>query len=174
MPRRISLSARSNQDAAYPDDLEIVLMQFEHPDLEQPLRLSANNTTRLSTDPLVYGTRSRWRGADPQTEPFLFRPISVELPADMEDVPHTARLVIEHFDASLPALLRSIRVRATLHMAIVLAGSPSTVEQEYLDLEIVGAQIGTVTTIDASRRAIEEEGVPMDIIGPSRFPGLFR
>ena len=173
MPRALSLSARKLHDTAYPGDVEVCLMAFEHPDLAEPLRISTDNTTRISDDASLYGTRSTWRSESGDEDVFTFVPVSIELPADDEDVPQSVRLSIDIYDASLPALLRSFDTRATMHLAICLASAPSVIEAQFVGLQIVSASITNVVTIEATRRPIEEEPAPMDIIGPARFPGLY-
>lgn len=83
--RRVSLNARLAQDAEATDEIYVVLLEVQHPDLERPLRLSTDNTERLSIVPLYYGTRSTWRGADPVDDPYLWVVASTLLPSDVED-----------------------------------------------------------------------------------------
>ena len=69
--RRISLNARMANNAQASAEIPVVLIEMNHPELEKPIRLSTDNTERLSIDPLYYGTRSPWRGANPVTDPYL-------------------------------------------------------------------------------------------------------
>ena len=117
--RRISVNARSAHDAASTDEIEVVLIQIEHPQLAAPVRLSTDPTERRSVDPLTYGTRSTWLGANPVTSPFLFILASAELPGDQEDAPASTALVLENVDVDLAVLLRSFTDRPTVHMAVV-------------------------------------------------------
>ncbi|MAU44818.1 MAG: hypothetical protein CMP09_08355 [Yangia sp.] len=174
MTRSLSLNARKSIDAPYTDDDFVVLMEFTHPDMETPLRLATDPAERVSNEPVIYATRSSWRGADPTTEYWQFVAASLELPSDQEDVPAAVRLTIDLFDASVPTLLRSFTTRASANIAIVMASDPDTPEQQFLGLEVTAGRYGTQISIEASRKPIEEEGVPMDIIGKQRFPGLFR
>ena len=70
--RRVSLNARRAFDAELSDQVEVALFRFEHSALAAPVLLSTDPTVRLGTDPLTYGTRSAWMGADPASEPYLF------------------------------------------------------------------------------------------------------
>ena len=173
--RRISVNARSAHDAASTDEIEVVLIQIEHPQLAAPVRLSTDPTERISVDPLTYGTRSTWLGANPVTSPFLFILASAELPGDQEDAPASTALVLENVDVDLAVLLRSFTDRPTVHMAVVLASSPNLIEAEFRGLSITGADgnAGEIT-LQISRAPIEEETVPMDRFTKERFPGLFR
>ena len=174
MTRAISLNARTKLDDPWSDDDFAVLFEITHPNLEIPLRLSTLPQQRISTEPLVYGTRSSWRGADPVTDHWQFVAAALELPSDQEDVPAAVRITLDLFDATLPALLRSFETRATANIALVMASDPDTPEQQFLGLEVTGGTYGAQVAISASRKPIEEEGAPMDIIGKQRFPGLFR
>ncbi|MBY6117401.1 hypothetical protein KUW09_24630 [Mameliella alba] len=173
MSRTVSITARRHDEAQHSDEVEVLLMQFEHADLEAPIRISSD-ATRLSVDPLLYGTRSTWNGADPATEPYLFAFASYQMPGDQEDAPAAVRVILDLFDDTLVKKLRSTITPATAHLAVVYAASPNTVEIEYRGLEIGDISYGEQLVITSSRRAIEERGVPRDLMTKDRFPGLFR
>lgn len=174
MSRTLSLTARTFGQAAASGEVAVVLIQVEHPSLAAPIRLSSDPTVLLSEEPLRYGTRSTWNGADPATEPFVFTVASFVLPGDQEDAPASLQLVLDLFDAALVTQLRSVTTQATLHLALVLASSPDLVEIEYRGLRVVSADYGEQLTITATRRPIEDEAVPKDRFTKDRFPGLFR
>lgn len=172
--RRVSLNARLAGDATSSGEIEILLLEISHPALEKPIRLSTDNTERLSTEPLVFGTRSTWRGANTTTDPFLWLIASALMPSDMEDAPSAGTLVLEVIDAEMVALLRSFTDRATLAMAVVLASSPSLIEAEWSDMPIISAEItASGITIQFSREEIEAEYYPTGRMTRSSFPGLF-
>ncbi len=173
--RRLSLNARLAQDADLSDEVHAVLLQIEHPMLAAPIRLSTDNTERISTEPLVYGTRSDWRGADPALEPFLWVVASALLPSDLDETPATATIILENLDSSMAVLLRSFTDVATLHMAVVLASSPDLIEAEWTDLQLLTAEItGAEITLQFSREEIELERFPAGRMTRDRFPGLHR
>tara|TARA_B100000378_G_scaffold207273_1_gene170431 strand:- start:412 stop:936 length:525 start_codon:yes stop_codon:yes gene_type:complete len=173
--RRVSFNARTAFDAETGGDIEVALFVFEHALLPQPIRLSTDPTERLSTEPYMLGTRSNWSGANPVTDPYLFVLASAEVPGDMEDAPASATLVLENVDNEIASVLRSFVDYATVHMAVVLAGSPNLVEVEYRDMKLVSADgdSGEVR-IAIGRHPIEDERVPMDRFTKDRFPGIYR
>ncbi|MFT6444488.1 MAG: hypothetical protein ACJA1J_000725 [Sulfitobacter pontiacus] len=173
--RRVSLNARTAFDAPTTAEIEIALIMIEHPELDAPVRLSTDPTERLWVDPLMYGTRSTWMDSDPVNEPFLFILASTDIPSDLEDAPAAANIVVENVDSDIAALLRSFTDRPTVHMAVVLAGSPDLVEVEFRGMVMVSADgnAGSVS-LQVSRAPVEEESVPMDRFTKDRFPGLFR
>lgn len=169
------MNARAALDAASSAEVEVALFTIEHPSLAAPVRLSTDPTERLAVDPLSYGARSTWLGANPVTEPFLFVLVSAELPSDQDDAPAAATLVLENVDNDIAALLRSFTDRPVIHMAVVLASSPDLIEDEWRDLRIMAAEgdAGEVS-LTISRAPIEDETVPMDRFTKDRFPGMFR
>lgn len=169
------MNARQALDAASSAEVEVALFVIEHPSLASPVRLSTDPTERLSADPLIYGTRSNWFGANKVTEPYLFVLVSAELPGDQEDAPAAATLVLENVDNDIAKLLRSFTDRPVIHMAVVLASSPDLVEMECRDLRIVASEgdAGQVS-LTLTRAPIEDETVPMDRFTRDRFPGLFQ
>lgn len=172
--RRVSLNARGMLDAEATDEIPVVLFEIEHSSLDKPIRLSTDNTERLSSDPLYFGTRSTWRGANPVTEPFLWVIASTELPSDEEDKPASGTLVLENLDAEMVKLVRSFTEVATVNIAVVLASSPNLIEDQHLGLQITSCDIDAgEISLSFSREEIELEYFPGGRMSRQRFPGLF-
>ncbi len=171
--RRLSLNARLAQDAPASSEVEVALFLIEHPDLDAPIRLSTDNTERLSADPLFYGTRSTWRGANPLTEPYLWIVASAVLPGDDEEAPASAQVVIENLDSDLVALLRSFTAPAAVSIGVVLADTPDVVEAEWTGLQLTAAEItiGEIV-LTLSRDEVELEPFPPGRMTRLNFPGL--
>lgn len=173
--RRLSLNARLASDAPSSSEIEVVLLEISHPDLPAAIRLSTDNTERLSTEPLYYGTRSTWRGADPATEPYLWVVASATVPSDLEDTPAAGSISLELLDREMVSLVRSFITPASIHMAVVLADSPDLIEAEYADMLIMSADIdGGEITLSFSREEIENEYLPAGRMSRDRFPGVHR
>lgn len=174
MSRRVSLNERLAQEAGSTAEIRVVLVEITHPDLPEPIRLSTDNTERLSVDPLYYGTRSTWRGANPSTEPYLWVIASTLLPSDKEDVPAGGTLILENLDREMVRLVRSYTDMATISMAVVLASSPDLLEAEYTGMEILSADIDAgEIVLTFSREEIEMEPFPKDRMTRNNNPGLF-
>jgi hypothetical protein len=161
-------------DAGASDEIEVILIRVTHPDLEAPILLSSDNADRISIEPLLYGTRSRWISGDgnpPDT--FHFMLMSAVLPEDREDAPAAATIVLEVVSRAMAPLLRSTTERATVDMAVVLASAPDLVEQEVLGLTLLVAEgdAGEIT-LSCGREPIEEEPWPVDRMTRSQTPGL--
>lgn len=168
---RVAIEAREGQSS---DEIEIALFQIEHDTLDAPVRIASGWTDRLSADPLMYGVRSAWLGANPVTEPFLYVLMSAEIPGDMEEAPASAAIVLDNVDRSIGDVLRSVTDRATVHMAVVLASDPDTPELEVHDLKLMEANgANGEHTLTISREPIEAESIPADRMTRDRFPGLF-
>lgn len=170
---RKSLNARLMQDAATSSEIYVVLLEITHPMLDAPIRLSTDNADRIQDDPLIYGTRSAWRGSNPVTEPFLWIIASVLVPDDKQDAPASGTFVLENLDHSIASLLLSFTDLATLNMAVVLASSPSHIEREWTGLKITTADIdlGEIS-VTFSRDQVELELFPLGRMSRSSFPGL--
>lgn len=171
--RRLSLNARLAQDARATGEIEVALILIEHPELTAPIRLSTDNTERISDDPLVYGTRSTWRGANPATEPYLWIVASAVLPGDAEDAPASARIAVENLDIEMVELVRSFTDPATVSLAVVLASSPNVIEAEWSGLQLASADItGSEIVLSLSRDEVELEAFPPGRMTRHKFPGL--
>lgn len=172
MRRTLSVTARNHSMSSAPEDVPILLMQFEHDLLSTPVRVSSDPTERIQDDPPMYGTRSSWNGADTATEPYLFLSAGFVLPGDQEDAPAAVQIVVNTLDAALLTSLRSITTQATAHVALVLASAPDLVQIEYRGLRVLSIDYSDQLTITASRQPVEEEAVPKDRFTKDRFPGL--
>lgn len=169
--RRLSLNARVTLDAGATDEIYVVLLRFTHPSLDKPVFLSTDPTQRLSIEPLMYGTYSSW--LNPDREPFLFILASTMVPDDKEDAPAAATVILETVDKDMATVLRSIKDRATVDMAVVLASSPDVIEAEWTGLRLMTANgNASEITLTISRESIFEEPFPYGRMTRARFPGL--
>jgi hypothetical protein len=170
--RFVSLNRRAQIDAESSDQVETVLIKIDHPLLDAPLRLSSDNTERLSEEPLSYGTRSTWLTED--GSPFLFILLGAQIPDEQDDAPAAASLVIANLDSDLAIALTSTTKRASVSIALVYASSPDVVEQEFLDLKLVSAEgDADQVSLSVSREPIISERYPTDRMTKERFPGLY-
>lgn len=169
--RLVSLNARRAHDAEYSDELEVLLVHIDHPDLPKPVRLSTDPTERYSVDPLVYCTRSTWLTTD--DSPFLSVMAAGLVPDDVEDFTGAGALVLAALDHAIARLLRSTTYPMTVNLAVVLAGSPDAVEFEALGLKAVAVEGNSDTvTLQFSRALITGESWPSGRMTRARFPSL--
>lgn len=174
MSRVVSMNARMMQDAQATDEIYVALIEIEHPDLEKPIRLSTDNADRISTEPLIYGTRSTWRNHS-STDPFLWVVASTVLPSDLDDTPAAATIIMENLDRRMAEVVRSFTSPASFRIAVVLADTPNFIELEYSNLLLTSATINAgEIKLSISREEIESEYVPGGRMTSRTFPGLHR
>lgn len=169
MPRMLSLNARRAMTAERTGEVPVVLVTIEHPELPEPIRLSSDPTERLSSEPLIYGTRSR--GAE-----YLFVAMSAPLPSETESAPPNAQIVCDNVDRRIVEMVRSVvSPPPTMTLEICLASDPDTVEEAYEDMVALVADydVGQVT-INLGVESFVSEPYPSVTFNPTRFPGLFR
>lgn len=162
-------------DAQAGDDVAVVLVVIEHPDLLMPLRISSDNKDRISVEPLTYGTFSTYADEDGLTNPFYWTGMLV-IPPDEEDGGEPqATLLLDVLDTDIVKLLTSTIVRASCRMAIVMASTPDLVEYEFDGLEMGSAngdwgQVGIKFTM----ANLYDEPYPWARTTKELFPGLHR
>jgi len=160
--RRLSLNARMMQDELVSDQIYVVLIEIDHPELPRPIRLSTDNADRIQAEPPIYGTRS-----------YLWIVASALLPGDQDDTPAAATIALENLDREMVRLVRSFTAPATVAMAVVLASTPDQVEAEWTNLRIVSADTDAgEVLLSISREQIEMEYFPSGRMTRDRFPGL--
>ncbi|MCR5856000.1 hypothetical protein [Mesorhizobium sp. J428] len=170
--RTISFNARLAADAESTDEIEVVLIKITHPLLDAPIRLSSDNTERLSVDPLAYVTRSTWLTDD--GSPFKFILMGTQIPDETSEEAPSGNIVIADLDSEIAEVLCSTTVPATVSMALVYASSPDVVEHEFLDMKLRSAEIdGDQIVLSFSKEPVLEESYPAARMTKERFPGLY-
>ncbi len=130
--------------------------------LDAPVRLSTDNTERLSEEPLMYGTRSTWMGSNPATEPFLF---VIASPFCRQTSKIRRRPATSFWKISterLPVCCDRSPKLATISMRPLLADSANLVEAQWTDMNILSADIDAGEVYDhvLSRRHHERNISP--------------
>jgi hypothetical protein len=93
------------------DEVFVLLVTISHPELTTPIRLAANSEDIVSNGWTYFGV-----------------PIEVDLPADEEDAPPSAKLRIDAVDQDIIRAARSIRTRPNVELQVILADNPDVVE----------------------------------------------
>ena len=168
MAKYYSITARTAFNAPAAEEVGVVLAKVTHPDLDEPVYLSSDPTERLSTDPLIYGTRRS--GQD-----WLFVFMGAMVPDDQKDVPPRASLVFDNVRREIVDQLRSIITPVSVDLTVVLASDPENVEAQYTDLKGVkaGGEANQIT-LEISREPFTDEPWPSGRMTWERFPGLHR
>jgi len=165
--RLLSLTARMAAYAEQTGEVVVGLVTISHPSLDTPLRFSSDPTTRLSTDPLLYGTASRGN-------PYNFLPMSIALPEDSDDTPPATKLVIDNVARDMIPTIRSVSTPGQVTTEFVLASSPDTVEATWPNFDLVNSTYDSgQVTCDLTVDAMATEPFPYGTFTPAQFPGLF-
>ena len=165
--RTLSLNFRKAIFAQESGEIPIFVLTITHPDLDDPIYLSTDATTRLSTDPLTYGTISR--GIT-----YLYAASSVTLPDEQDKSPPACKLTIENVTRGLIPLARSVSTPPTVKIEAVLASALDTVEMTWpvMDMSHLSYDAATLE-FDLTMDALTSEPYPAGTFSPASFPGLF-
>lgn len=167
MSREVSDRFREAIYAQETDEVPICLLTITHESLSEPIYVSSVATTRLSDDPLLYGTESRG-------EQYIFLPFEFTLPDDKSDSPPRVQLTMENIDRTLVSLLRTFVTPASVKFEIVLASDPDLVEIAVPILQMADATIDESTiAITLVADTLINEPHPAGQFTPGAFPGLF-
>ncbi|WP_064696059.1 DUF1833 family protein [Rhizobium aegyptiacum] len=149
------------------DEVVICLLTVTHADIGDPIYLSSDATTRLSDDPLVYGTASRG-------QQYIYLPFEFTVPDDRNDSPPRVQLTMDNIDRSLVTILRSFSTPASIVMEIVLASDLDAVEITMPALQMSDVTIDDHTiSVTLVADALVNEPHPAGQFTPGSFPGLF-
>ena len=167
MSRDVSLRFKSAVFEQETDEVPICLLTVTHESLSEPIFISSDPTTRLSDDPLLYGTESRG-------EQFIFLPFEFTLADDRSDSAPRVALTMDSIDRSLVPILRSFATPPSVKLEIVLASDPDVVE---ITMPVLQMSDATIEEKYISTNVIADglinEPHPAGQFTPGAFPGLF-
>lgn len=134
----------------------LVLLTLDHPELDQPIRVTSDGVTTTSNG-------------------YTYSPLPFEvtLPDDVEGRAPQAQLRIDNTSQEIIALLRGLTTPPSLKIQIVRSVTPDVVEREWSGLEWRSSQydVGAITgTLGVDDLAMEE--FPY-ITFDGRFKGLW-
>lgn len=165
--RILSLNFRRALFAQESGEVVIFLLTITHPLLAVPILLSTNPTTRLTTDPLTYGTVSR-------STTFLYAGIDVSLPDEQDRMAPASKLIVENVTLDLIPLARSVSTPPSVKIEAVLLSALDTVEMSWPELNMTNlAADVSALTFDLTMDALVTEPYPAGSFDPASFPGLF-
>jgi hypothetical protein len=164
--RIVSLDLRKEMFAQESGKVPVFLLTITHSEIVDPIYLSTDPTTRLSTDPLEYGTVSRGTT-------FKYVLMDVTLPDEQDKSPPASKLTIANVARGLIPLARSVSTPPSVKIEIVLASALDTVEMTLpeMDMSNLVADAGQLV-FDLTMDALSTEPYPAFTFGPAYFPSL--
>lgn len=157
MSRTVSSIFKSAVFGQQTDEAFILLIEIDHADLSEPIRVSSDGVDTVSNG-----------------NTFVAYPFEISLPSNPETGVSQARLTIDNVSQTIITSIRNISDPPTATLQIVLASDPDTVEVEFSGFELRNVQYDVFTiTGDLSIESFMSEPYPGGSFLPSTFPGLF-
>ncbi|MEN2977858.1 DUF1833 family protein [Tistrella bauzanensis] len=152
--------ARAAGHAPNTDQVWVVLLTLDHPDMPEDVR--PFRFAQASDDLISRGMR------------FLPYPFAFGLPAsDGETLPQS-RLTIDNVDRRLITTARSLQGPVAVTIEVVLASQPDVVEQRWDGMRIVRLETDRMQiTGSLSYEDVLSAAWPVGEFTPTEFPGLF-
>ncbi|EWY36781.1 hypothetical protein N825_25440 [Skermanella stibiiresistens SB22] len=122
MPRQVSERVWDGLQASETGQAYILLVRISHPDLEDPIRLAANQADVIS------------RGAR-----YVAYPMDVALPADKERETARVTIRIDNVDQMIVTTLRQIATPVSVDIEIVELDTPDLLEAGPYSFELASA-----------------------------------
>jgi hypothetical protein len=165
--RVLSLNFRQALFSQESGEVPIFLLTITHDELDAPIYLTTDPTTRLSDDPLIYGTTSR--GIE-----FLYAGVDVTLPDEQDKAPPASKLTIANVSRELIPLARSVSTPPSVKIEAVLASAPDVVEMVWPAMDMSNLTYdASYLQFDLTMDALVTEPYPSGTFSPAYFPGLF-
>lgn len=167
----VSLAFRQAAYAPETGRVIIALITLTHDDLTEPIRISTDPTGRIeehTTDTeIVYGTVSRG-------DTFLFFPVRLGLPNDMEEGPGEMTIEIDNIHRQYMETIRNIFTPASVTVELVLDNDLDTVEAQWPAFLLTNIKYdASVITGTLKLETLEREPFPAGSFSPAYFQGLF-
>lgn len=171
MSRTLSLTLRKAFNAEYSGEVLVTLLTLTHPD-------HPGDTAYISSDPTqrisVAGSPDIKWGTISGGITYVYAPLFIQLPDDVDERAPQARLGIENINRDLIALIRSVSTPGKCRLQLVLASTPNTVEIDFPELDWQSANYsGTVLSFSFGIDALDKEPYPAGTFNPAYFPGLY-
>lgn len=145
----------------------LILVTMTHPTVPGVLRICNEATTRLTDQPLRYGTISNGNT-------FQYVPFDILLPDDMDKKATSSQLIVSNLSQDLVDNFRLYRGPGNVTIQLALSSTPNVIEIQWVNMNIRGVS-GTIQllTVDFGINSMEREPYPADKFTPSGFPAVF-
>jgi hypothetical protein len=166
---QLSLSFRQAFNAESTEEIAVILVEITPAGASEPVRISSEPVSRLSSDPLRYGISH-------QGNEYEWVMMAAAWPDDQENTPPSTKLIFENVVEDMAATVRGVTpgTQAAVTLKMVLSSAPDDIEEQY-DMKATNASYSaTQVSLDVSREPIESEPWPAFRMTKQRFPGLFR
>lgn len=153
MPSTVLISAAN---AAQTDEVFLVLLVIDHPQITEPIRLVSNTENIVSNGHTYVGF-----------------PFEITLFNEDDQTP-SAQIRVQNVDRRIGEVVRSLRSTASVAISVVLASDPDTVELDWIQAElrdVEGDAIAVSATI--SGQDYTTEPWPARRATSDILPGLF-
>ncbi len=156
MVRSVSLTTLQASIAQDTDEVYLILLTIDHPDLTTPLRL-VNDNVDLS------------RSGDT----FIASGFEIPLPTDTEERIVTIDLLIPLVDRTPVSIIRSISTPPTIAMEVIRFSDPTNPEFGPITFSVLhtDSTLTYMTLTLGFQRNLYEDVFPKDAFGPSNSPG---
>ena len=155
--RPVSVTLKEAVNDQDTEEVFIVLLTIEHPDMEDTLYFTLDAVNTIS------------RG-----NTYLALPFELTPPEESPDQPPVAKLVLDNVDRQIVYLLRSISSPLTVKFEVVLSSDPDMVEAVWEGFQLRNIKYDALTIQgDLTLENFLQEPYPSGVFCPAWFPGLF-
>ena len=157
MTRALSSSSLKALYSQTSEEVFLVLLTFEHEDLESPIYITSETVE----------TQSRGHT-------YLPFPFDLVLPDEVENRSPRARLTVENVSQEILKVVKALKTPAHITMEVIRAGDSDTVEAVFPAFKLTNVKYNALTLQgDLTIEDFTAEPYPATVFTPSAFPALF-
>jgi len=158
MARDSSLTVREAVYGQETDEVFIALLTIDHPDLDDPIRVSRD------------GVDTESRG-----DTYISFPFRIKLPSEEKDKMPQVKLEIDNVTREIVTVLRGLNSSPTVKLEIVVSSDPDQVEAGPYEYKLRNATYDAGTVSGTLKQpAIDEAPFPSHTFNPSTTAALFK
>lgn len=156
MSRNLSPSTLEALNAQESGEVFIALITLEHEALTEPIRVNTSGASLIVGD-----------------VEYIDLPVTIVLPDEAPDRPPRSKLSIDNVDQRIGVAVRQINTAPTVHISIVTASDPETVDVAFPDFKLTNVTTTRPTVEgDLTLEEFTDEPYPAATFTRSRFPGV--
>lgn len=168
MARSLSTSFKEAILAPEIEEVFVLLLTIDHPDLTEPIRISSDNKDEFFVDGI------KVRGTISQGKNFIYYPTQIRLPDDGEEIVSSFTIQIDNINQEVMRAIRQLNTPPTVTIQVITASHPNTVEIELSGFQLTNVDADTfVISANLTLKTFTGEPFPGGQMLPSNFAGVF-
>ena len=168
MPRSLSTELKQKIFSPETEEVFVLLLTINHPELTKPIRISSDNKDEFFVDDI------RVRGTVSNGNYFIYYPVEISLPSSGEEIVSSISIQIDNVNQEIMRTIRGLDTPPTMDIQLVTASDPNNIEIELKNFKMSDIDADSfVISASLALPTFTNEPFPGGQMLPSNFAGVF-